>query len=193
MTSSGWGGVLRQKSLLQFVFVGLVIAVVLVGAGLWASGFGAQSAPVAVEIGAIAPEIAVRKLENGQPGEVVSLHNLRGHPIILNFWATWCEPCQEEFPALDAVYRKYRESKQLEVIGLNVQDPSGLDRVQAFLGQTGVIFPIWLGTDAGVDRTYHVKAMPTTVFIDRSGVIRQIRIGGPLTQDSLEQQLGKIF
>lgn len=155
----------------------------------------AGSAVIAPEMGALAPEITLQKLENGTRGTDVKLSDLRGRPVILNFWATWCQPCRQEFPELDAVYRKYRETDQLVVIGVNVQDGSSPEQVQAFIGEMGVLFPIWLEgpEDYSVDKSYDLKALPTTVFIDRTGVIRQIRIGGPLTGEYLEQQVGKIF
>jgi thiol-disulfide isomerase/thioredoxin len=154
----------------------------------------AESAVTAPEMGALAPELALRQLENGTPGSAVKLSALRGSPVILNFWATWCQPCRQEFPELDAVYRKYRETEQLQVIGVNVQDLATPQQVQAFIGEMGVLFPVWLAGagNSSAEQAYDIKALPTTVFIDRSGVIRQIRIGGPLTRDYLEQQLTKI-
>jgi cytochrome c biogenesis protein CcmG, thiol:disulfide interchange protein DsbE len=147
---------------------------------------------VAAEIGATAPEITLQELENGSAGASVTLSDLRGKPVILNFWATWCEPCKEEFPVLDGVYRRYRQPDQLQVIGVNVQDTATPEMVQQYLADAGVIFPIWLDANGDANRAYSIQALPTTVFIDRSGVIRQVRIGGPLTQAYVEMQLEKI-
>jgi thiol-disulfide isomerase/thioredoxin len=170
----------------------VVLALVIVIVAVWPEGAGPPP-PVAAEIGATAPEITASRLENGAAGPTVTLSELRGRPVIVNFWATWCEPCRTEFPALDTVYRKYRQDNQLEVVAVNVQDPAEPEALQSFLGEMGVIFPVWLGSGTGIDRTYNVQAMPTTVFIDRSGVIRHIRIGGPLDREYLEQELSKIF
>lgn len=150
---------------------------------------------VAPEMGARAPEIALQQLENGQVGKAVKLSELRGRPTIINFWATWCRPCREEFPVLDEAYRAYRESDQLQVIGVNIQDGSSPEKIQAFVGETGILFPIWLTgpEDFSVEKTYNIRALPTTVFIDRNGVIQQIRIGGPLTREYLQEQLKKIL
>jgi thiol-disulfide isomerase/thioredoxin len=177
------------------------VALLLVGGSLLAivtlpqPRSAAESAVAAPEMGALAPEISLRQLENGSPGPAVTLSALRGRPVVVNFWATWCQPCREEFPELDAVYRQHRETAGLQVIAVNIQDGSTPEQVQAFIGETGVLFPVWLtgAGDLSVERAYQIQAMPTTVFIDRAGIIRQIRIGGPLTRAYLEEQLKKIL
>ena len=148
---------------------------------------------IAAEIGARAPEIILPQLENGRAGVEMKLSALRGKPLVLNFWATWCEPCKTEFPVLDETFRKYRATKDLQLIAVNVQDAATPETVQQFLADTGVIFPVWLDANGNANRAYNIQALPTTVFIDRDGVIQQIRIGGPLTREYVEQQLNKIF
>lgn len=184
-----------SRSLLPPALIALIFGVVIIGGYLLSTYVSPESPPVAPEMGSTAPEIALKELENGQAGKAVKLGDLRGSPVIVNFWAAWCEPCRAEFPEFDAVYREYRESKQLKVIGVNVQDGSTPAQVQQFIAMTGVIYPIWLTgpEDYSVEKAYKIQAMPTTVFIDRKGIIRQIRIGGPLTRAYLQEQLEKIF
>lgn len=171
-----------------------VIVLLLLGAvGLSACQPDVAAIDARAEMGALAPEIVLPKLENGQPGAVVKLSELRGKPVVLNFWATWCKPCREEFPALDEVFREYRATRDLQVIAVNVQDVATTETMQQFVADTGVLFPIWLDAEGVTNRAYNIKALPTTVFIDRSGVIRQIRLGGPLTREYIEAQLTKIF
>lgn len=133
------------------------------------------------------------QLENGRVGSERKLSALRGKPIVLNFWATWCGPCKTEFPVLDEAFRKYRTTNDLQVIAVNVLDTAPPETIQQFLADTGVIFPVWLDANDNANRLYAIQALPTTVFIDRNGVIQQIRIGGPLTREYVEQQLNKIF
>lgn len=184
-----------SRSLLPFALIALIFGVVIIGGYLLSTHISPDTPPVAPEMGSTAPEISLQQLENGQAGKAVKLSDLRGEPVVVNFWATWCEPCRAEFPEFDAVYREYRESKQLQVIGVNVQDGSTPAQVQQFIAAMGVIYPIWLTgpEDYSVEKAYKIQAMPTTVFIDRRGVIRQIRIGGPLTREYLQEQLEKIF
>lgn len=184
-----------NRSLLPLALIGILFGVVLIGGYFVTKYVAPEMPPVAGEMGATAPEIAVKALENGAAGKTVKLGELRGSPVIVNFWATWCEPCRAEFPEFDAVYREYRETQKLQVIGVNVQDGSTPELVQAFIANMGVIYPIWLvgPEDFSVEKAYKIQAMPTTVFIDRRGVIRQIRIGGPMTREYLQEQLAKIF
>lgn len=201
-TSSGDAERLRTRIALAILL--LLIAILLIG-GYVLSGYVVPDTPtptpappqlnIAPQVDATAPDISIPQLDNGTAGPRVSLSSLRGHPVILNFWATWCQPCLAELPALDAVYRKYHASNGLQVIGVNVQDGSTPAQIASFTNKLNVTFPIWLSgaTDYNVEVTYKIQGMPTTAFIDRSGVIRQIRIGGPMTQAYLEGQLDKLI
>lgn len=182
----------RRGLWLSILFLGALI----VAAALWAlpqvQALRTNSSP-GVHVGQVAPEIKVRQLENGKPGATVSLSSLRGKPVVVNFWATWCVPCRAEFPALDSAYRQFKDSKQLAVIGVNTQgEDSGAD-AQQFLGEVGATFPIWMTNDTSVEDSYRLAALPMTVFIDRDGIVRDVVIGGPMTSDFIQQELQKIF
>lgn len=182
----------RRGLWLSLVFLGALI----VAAALWAlpqvQALRASISP-GVHVGQVAPEIKVRQLENGKPGPTVSLSSLRGQPVVVNFWATWCVPCRAEFPALDSAFRQYKDSKQLAVIGVNTQgEDSGAD-AQQFLGEVGATFPIWMANDTSLEDSYRLAALPMTVFIDRDGIVRDVVIGGPMTEDFIQQELQKIF
>lgn len=171
----------------------LLAGIALLGYGAWGLFSQAQAAPSVARAGSRAPEIVVVALENGQPGKPVTLSALRGRPVVLNFWATWCAPCRAEFPTLDAAYRKHKDTHRLELIGINVQGDLGPQKVQEFIGQMGTSFPVWLTLDLSVESAYHIQALPTTVFIDRDGIVRDIIIGGPMNADYLEKELARIF
>lgn len=197
-SASGWT---QRRTFVALAVLGVLLVAVIAG-GIVLSTYVvpdtppvfSNTTPTAPEMGAVAPEISLQQLENGSAGTNVRLSALRGHPVVLNFWATWCQPCRDEFPVLDAAFRKYRQTDNLEVIGINIQDGSTPAQVQTFIGEMGVVFPIWLtgAEDFRVEKDFKIQAMPTTFFIDREGIIRQIRIGGPLTTEYLEQQLDKI-
>jgi cytochrome c biogenesis protein CcmG, thiol:disulfide interchange protein DsbE len=145
---------------------------------------GGDGLPPAPAMGHPAPDFKLTTVT----GETVTLAALRGKPVVLNFWATWCPPCRAELPELQAASQRYRG--QLDIIGVNQAEPA--DGVTAFAQQFGLTFPIPLDVNAEVSRQFAVRSLPTTFFIDRSGVIRHIQ-SGPLTEATLAQALRAIY
>jgi peroxiredoxin len=120
-----------------------------------------------------APEIDLPTLTGGR----MELSKLRGHPVILSFWGTWCPPCRHEFPELVRLQAKHADAG-LRVIGINGRDQEvDTKDVQRFVDFFSVTFPIALDKRGSVRRAYQIKGQPTTVFIDSSGVIRKIHVG----------------
>jgi thiol-disulfide isomerase/thioredoxin len=119
-------------------------------------------------------------------GGALSMQTLRGKPLLVNFWATWCPPCVDELPLIDRFYR-HNSAKSWQVVGLAIDQPSA---VRAFLQRTPVSFPVGL---AGLEGTELARALgntagglPFTVVLGSGGEIRERRIGrvapGDLTQ-----------
>lgn len=107
-------------------------------------------------------------------GRTVSLDDLKGNVVMVNFWATWCGPCRQEMPKLEALYERYHDLG-FTLLGVNVEkDSSG---VAKFLKQTPVSFKILLDKDNKVSQLYNVVAMPSTVLIDRKGNVRYVHHG----------------
>ena len=102
-------------------------------------------------------------------GSQLSLDKLRGQVVMLNFWASWCGPCREEFPLLDQMYKRYRAAG-VTIVGVNVE-PDSSD-AEGFLAKTPVSFPIAFDRDSVASKMFRVEAMPSTVLIDRAGVVR---------------------
>jgi thiol-disulfide isomerase/thioredoxin len=135
-----------------------------------------------------APEIDLPTLQGGR----VKLSGLRGHPVVVTFWGTWCPPCRVEFPELAAVHRKYREAG-LEVLAVNQRDQElGTSDVQAFVKEFSVEFPVLLDTRGTSRRTFRLIGLPTTVFIDTAGTIKQVHTG-PINRNELAQGLAMIL
>lgn len=100
-------------------------------------------------------------------GEKRRLETYKGNLIILNFWATWCQPCRAEMPALEALWREYRD-RGLTVIGVNV-DRGGAGSVRTMAESLGITFPVLLDPDGKVRNRYRVFAFPQTYLIGRDG------------------------
>ena len=112
----------------------------------------------------------------------------RGTPVVLNFWATWCPPCRAELPELRAASERY--AGQVAIVGVNQAETAAT--VAKSAPELGLTFPIPLDQSGAVSRLYGVRSLPTTFFIDRDGVIRQIQ-SGPLTEAVLAQLLRTIY
>jgi peroxiredoxin len=121
-------------------------------------------------------------------GETLRLADLRGQVVIVNLWASWCLPCRAEMPALEAVYAR-QQARGLTVLAVNSTFQDQAEAAVKFAAEMGVTFPMLLDTDGAVSRRYLLRALPTTFFIDRRGVIRSVIIGGPMSPATLESQV----
>ncbi len=148
---------------------------------LKAAGEGA-----APQIGSLAPDFTLKDLK----GKEIKLSALRGRPVMVNFWATWCPPCRAEIPTLVQMYADtHKSGDPYEIIGVATQ--SDLSTVQAFAGELGINFSVVTDADNRVTNDlYHVLPIPTSFFIDKSGTIQDIHVG-PVERTKLEQWLLK--
>jgi thiol-disulfide isomerase/thioredoxin len=104
----------------------------------------------------------------------VSLAGLRGHVVLLNFWATWCLDCRQEMPALETLHRRFR-ARGLAVVGVNARE--GLTVVQGYARELGLTFPLVLDADGAVMIRYGVIGLPTTFLIGRNGRAVALAVG----------------
>jgi len=149
---------MRIKSL------GLTVAL-LAGAAFSGPGFAADA------VGQPAPTFTLPLRGGTTP---LGLDKLRGQVVMVNFWASWCGPCREEFPLLDQMYKKYK-GLGFTMLGVNVE-PESKD-AEGFIAKTPVTFPIVFDKDSTVSKLYRVEGMPSTVLIDRNGVLRWVHRG----------------
>ena len=122
------------------------------------------------KVGAIAPDFTLSDLN----GDEVQLSDYRGKVLLLNFWATWCPPCQQEIPMFIEVYE---ELKDEDFVILAVSIGEGKEKVSGFVSEKGMTFPVLLDSSKDVARRYLVRAIPTSVVIDRDGVVQRIVVG----------------
>ncbi|MFN8481762.1 MAG: TlpA disulfide reductase family protein [Anaerolineae bacterium] len=177
---------------------GLIIAFVIVGAlvvGLWVgetvaarSKGGAVAAgdrPASVERDQLAPLFDLPTTT----GQRMALADTAGEVVLVNFWATWCPPCREEMPVIEAAQQKYGP-KGFKVVSVNVQEAP--DPVAAYIRETGVTFPILLDQEGSVARAYRVQTLPRNFFIARDG--RVVRIHpGELTSETIDRYLQELL
>ena len=159
---------------------GACVAIVLFGALLAWKAWVPQ-------VGQPAPEFELKTLAGGQ----ASLSALRGQPILVNFWASWCGPCRDEMPEIILTYRKAHESG-LEVVAFNLTDQERKNDIRRFVDELRLPFPVALDDRGKVRRRYGLIGVPSTVFVDSSGVVRAVH-SGPMTRQSLDQDLATII
>lgn len=126
-------------------------------------------APPPGQVGTSAPSFELRSTS----GVLVSLESLRGRVVVLNFWATWCLPCQEELPALQRIHAELRD-RGVAVLGIGNEAPS---LVRRFTGRRGISFPTLTDVGGAVARSYGVDVLPVGVIIDRAGTVRSYFVG----------------
>jgi peroxiredoxin len=135
-----------------------------------AAGVVASLAVAGEALSGRAPEFTLES----RAGDAVSLGDLQGQVVMINFWATWCGPCRQEMPHLEALYQKYN-NLGFTLLGVNVED--NRDGADEFLAATPVTFPILFDPQSEVSKLYKVVAMPSTVLVGRDGTMRFIHHG----------------
>ncbi len=132
-----------------------------------------------------APEIDLQTFD----GERMTLSSLRGQPVLVNFWATWCGPCREEFPLMVTTYEE-RAGDGLEILGVLHDDL--VEGGRKFAEDQGATWPMLYDADDEAWNAYLGVGKPTSFFIDADGIVRAFSLG-PFTEDGLERQLATII
>jgi thiol-disulfide isomerase/thioredoxin len=147
----------------------------------------ASARPAVVKIGDLAPDIDLPSMT----GDQITLSKLVGRPVLVNFWATWCGPCRQEIPSLVRKYNQYKD-QGFVIIGVNYQDDNNDEGIRTFMRNSLITFPIVRDADERYGRMYRINGLPTSIFIDRKGIVRDILVGGPMSDDFLDKQFALI-
>ncbi len=134
--------------------------------------------------GFLAPTFELETLD----GELLSLASLRGQVVLVNLWASWCPPCRAEMPAIQALYEEYQD-QGFVVLAVNMTFQDSLSAAAAFVQEYGLTFPILLDRSGEVGRLYHMRALPSTFILDREGMIREVVVGGPMSELTLRSMV----
>ena len=177
-----------------------IIGTVLVGVGIalavWMFGRGgtisSQSINVTVaattdppRVGKPAPDFELTLID----GTKVRLSDLRGKPVWINFWATWCPPCRAENPDIQEVYNEHKDTDGLVILAPAIGE--GRDTVAGYMDRADLHYPV--GTDATtqIAANYRVLGIPTHIFVDREGIIRDMRVGA-MSKKTMEKKVALI-
>jgi len=155
---------------------------------LLALGVVATSCPneaPAPEVGKLAPDFELNTLD----GQSIALSQLKGTPVVVNFWATWCGPCRHEMPFLQQIYEDWPE-ETLVLLTINIAESSS--KVAQFMQSEGFSFTVLLDSNANVAQKYNVMGIPSTFFIDKDGVIQKIKVGPFRSKAEIETILSQL-
>lgn len=153
-----------------------------------ATGTPATELAGAVRVGEFSPNFELFDLS----GEPHALSQHRGQAVILNFWTTWCPPCRFEMPALQKMYEQYAE-QGFTILGINLTESDDVELIEPYKVELGLTFPILLDLESDVSGSlYRVLGLPTSVFIDRTGIVREVYIGA-IPLEELESKVQAIM
>lgn len=138
--------------------------------------------------GFTAPNFTLETLDGGS----ITLSALRGRPVILNFWTTWCPPCREEMPFLQQAYLDF-QTQGLVVLAVNLTDQDSPEEVRDFVTRYHLTFPIALDRRGDVSRKYRITGLPTSFLVGSDGVIRQVVVGGFMNEAQVRDAVSDIL
>ena len=149
------------------MLVGASVLAVAIGM-IWV---GDPDVPAPIGRGSTAPDFELERLSGGEP---ISLARLRGQVVLVNFWATWCKPCEDEMPSMERLYRSL-EGEGFELVAVSVdEDP---DLVRAFRERLAVTFPIALDPTQDASSRYQTQGFPESLLVDRNGTVLERYVG----------------
>jgi peroxiredoxin len=137
--------------------------------------------PVGLDIGNTAPDLALEDLR----GEMVRLSDYGGQPVMINFWAVWCGYCRIELPEMQSMYETYQD-RGFTILAVDVKEDAS--DVADFVQELGLTFPILLDTQGEGTRSYRVRGLPTSYFVNQDGVIIGKQVG-PVDEGWIEYHL----
>lgn len=189
---------LETRAQRLYVGVAVLLVILLTGVVAWQMRGAAEetSSPSLAEarpldgegaplVGQIAPDFEIVYPD----GSRQRLSDLRGRPVLINFWATWCGPCRVEMPEIERAYLQYQD-QSLVVLAVNLQESPA--QVQAFVEELAITFPVVLDPQGDLADRYQIRSLPSSLFIGRDGVVA-VRWIGLLTPEQLEKHLRRIL
>lgn len=137
-----------------------------------------------IKVGSTAPDFVLETLD----GKEVQLSDMRGKGVFLNFWGTWCKPCEKEMPYMENEYQNFKD-KGVEILAVNIAE-SDLSVTQ-FVNRHRLTFPILMDRKSEITELYNIGPIPTTFLIDKNGEIVKV-ITGSMTQETVREYMKMI-
>ncbi|WP_144512080.1 thiol-disulfide oxidoreductase ResA [Bacillus sp. FJAT-22090] len=138
-----------------------------------------------LQVGDKAPNFALVDME----GEKHQLSDYKGQGVFLNFWGTWCKPCEREFPLIDKQYQEFKD-QGLQILAVNVGESDFA--LQKFIDRKGLTFPVLIDNNKSVLDAYNINPLPTTLLINQEGKIEKI-ITGEMSEEAIKNNMEMIL
>ena len=180
-----------KQSNKRWLYINIAIGVGLILAG-FAVLFFMDQQPESTATVAVSPQQGKMAQSFSLPslaGDTVTLSDYKGQVVLVNLWATWCPPCKAEMPTLNTFYQA---NKDRGFVVLAVNDQEDVATVNSFIKANNFTFPVLLDTQSQVLDTYNFRALPTTLIIDRNGVIQHVHMG-EISHQQLEEIVGPLL
>ena len=165
------------------------ILIVMVGAIIFALVSNIQADKTIYQVGDEAPDFELKQINKNNELETIRLSDFKGQGIMLNFWGTWCKPCEEEMPYMQELYPVYKE-KGIEIIAVSLDNTELV--VDRFIDKYDLTFPIPHDKTGEVRDLYKIGPIPSSIFINPDGEIQRI-VNGALSLESLENYFKEIL
>jgi len=138
-----------------------------------------------LQVGDEAPDFVLTDMN----GEKHQLSDYRGQGVFLNFWGTWCKPCEREFPLMDQQYQEVKDAG-LQILAVNIGESDFA--VQKFVDRKGLTFPVLIDDNKSVMETYNINPLPTTFLVNPEGKIEKI-ITGEMSEEKIKEYMAQIM
>ncbi|MCK1998336.1 thiol-disulfide oxidoreductase ResA [Psychrobacillus psychrodurans] len=138
-----------------------------------------------LQVGDAAPDFVLVDMNE----EKHQLSDYKGQGVFLNFWGTWCKPCEREFPLMDKQYQEVKD-QGLQILAVNIGESDFV--VQKYIDRKGLTFPVLIDDNKSVMETYNINPLPTTILINPEGKIEKI-ITGEMSEESIKRYMEQIM
>jgi thiol-disulfide isomerase/thioredoxin len=164
----------EKRAMMRAAGIGALVfvAVMAFGGPRW-MGMDAEDSPL---VGQVAPDFGAEIAAGEGAGDRITIAGLRGHVVMLDFWASWCPPCRESLPILGRVAARHPD---VQAFAVNVESEQPRERVVAAHRALGIAIPTLLDRDQAAQSAFDVVALPTLVLVDRDGIVRHVSRGVP--------------
>lgn len=163
----------------------VILAIMVVAIGFTIYSNISKERTSILQVGDKAPDFALVDMN----GKEHRLSNYKGQGVFLNFWGTWCKPCEREFPLMDKQYKQVKD-QGLQILAVNIGESDFI--VQKFIDRKGLTFPVLIDNNKSVMETYNINPLPTTFLINPEGEIEKI-ITGEMSEENITSNMKQIM